>query len=93
MRVSCRSALSLSLSFCKAKGKNHWQQRLCHGDIQYVNAERGQDLHVEYLSSHINEFDYDVTDDSGDSQLMSSMSVKKNGNAEVDDTNPKLDRK
>jgi len=42
---------------------------------------------------HINEFDYDVTDDSGDSQLMSSMSVKKNGNAEVDDTNPKLDRK
>src|SRR5258708_12004196 len=31
--VSCSSARSLSLSFCKAKRKNHWQQRLCRRDV------------------------------------------------------------
>src|SRR5258708_21389148 len=44
--VLCSSAaLSLSISLCKAKRENHWQQRLCCRDVCGCQA-RGQNLHV-----------------------------------------------
>src|SRR5258708_23132370 len=57
MCVSCSlAALSLSISSCKTKRKNHWQQRLCRGDICecqaraffliHLRASRGTEPHV-----------------------------------------------